>query len=247
LSTITYTTEQEEALVDPKARKVQTMTMMMLLIIFVVVMMFGAWSSAYIVSMSSGFWASFSFPSAFSISTGIIILCSIGIYGALYFAKKNNQKALVILIVVTFILSIAFGLSQFNGWNQMIAQGNYMQSGLMDLTGVHGEDHVFYYKGEKLLDVDGQFFMPEDTKRDYALNDELAAARNTSSSYFYVLTGMHLVHVVLGMGLLIFVLVRALKGRYNNEYSLGLKLTGMYWHFMGGLWIYILLFLHFIH
>jgi cytochrome c oxidase subunit 3 len=49
------------------------------------------------------------------------------------------------------------------------------------------------------------------------------------------------------MGLLIFVLIKALMGRYNKKNSLGVKLTGMYWHFMGGLWIYIMLFLHFIN
>jgi len=195
--------------------------------------------------MSSGFWVSFSLPAAFNISTGIIVLCSVGIYAALYFAKRSKQKALVVSIVATFILSIAFGISQFNGWAQMVGEGDHLIGRLMDLKGTYGEDFTFYYKGESLIEQNGQFFLATDME--YSLNDELTSASNTASSYFYVFTFMHLLHVVLGMGLLIFLLVKALKGHYNSEHTLGVKLTGMYWHFMGGLWIYIILFLHFIH
>ena len=242
MSTISYTADLKE----PRVRK-KTMTMMMSLIIFVVVMMFAAWSSAYIVSMSSGFWAQFDLPSAFLVSTCLIMLCSVGMIMALRAAKKGDQKMMVGSLIITLVLSLGFGASQFSGWSKMIASGNYVQSSLLDIQGVYGEDHFFYYKGTQLLEIDGQYYMPADSGREFPLNDELDSARNTASSYFYVLTFMHLLHVLIGVGLVIYLLFKAMKGRYGQQSYLGVKLSGMYWHFMGGLWIYIMVFLHIIH
>lgn len=221
--------------------------MMMNLVIFVAVMMFAAWSSGYIVMMTTGFWATFSIPSAFLVSTVIILLCSAAWVAALVFAKRDRPMARNISLFLVMLLGIGFAFSQFNGWGNMVQNGNRVTGGLLDLQGAYGQDFLFYYKGEALLEEGGDYFMAADTNKEYPLNDELEAGRNTASSFFYVLTGVHLLHVLLGMGLLIYVMVKALNGRYSANNCQSLKLAGRYWHFMGGLWIYILLFLHFIH
>lgn len=231
---------------DPKVKR-KTMTMMMSLVLFVIVMMFAGWMSGYLVSRSSGFWASFELPSAFYISTILILLCSVGMFLALNFAKAGNQKALTYSLLFTILLSVGFGILQFNGWSQMFEAGNHVQGGILSLSGKTAEGTVFYYKGTELVEQNGQYFMAVDIEKDYPLNDELESAGNNASSYFFVLTGMHLVHVLLGFGLLVFILIKALKGRYGKENYLGIKLTGRYWHFMGGLWVCIMLFLYFIH
>lgn len=223
------------------------MSLMMSLVLFVVVMMFAGWCSGYIVSRSSGFWASFNLPSAFYVSTLIIVLCSVGMFLALHFAKAGNQKALINSLLLTMALSIGFGISQFAGWNQMFTVGNHVQGGILGLDGTTAKGDIFYYKGEELIEEAGQYYMAADAEKEYPLNDELESAGNNASSYFFVLTGMHLVHVLLGFGLLVYIFFKALKGRYGKENYLGVKLTGRYWHFMGGLWVFIILFLYFIH
>jgi cytochrome c oxidase subunit 3 len=63
------------------------------------------------------------------------------------------------------------------------------------------------------------------------------------SSFFYILTGLHGIHLVGGVAALVFVLVRAMKNRltvFNHE---PLKLCATYWHVMDGLWIYLFLLL----
>ena len=54
--------------------------------------------------------------------------------------------------------------------------------------------------------------------------------------FFYCLVGVHAVHVAGGLAALLFVLVRAWKGAYSPQKSLGVELCRMYWFFVVGLW-----------
>lgn len=70
---------------------------------------------------------------------------------------------------------------------------------------------------------------------------------NPAGSFLYVLTGLHLAHLIGGIVALVIVFVSALLGKYSPDKRLGFQLFEIYWHFLGGLWIYLLLFLLFIH
>jgi cytochrome c oxidase subunit 3 len=59
------------------------------------------------------------------------------------------------------------------------------------------------------------------------------------SAFFYVLTGLHGVHLLGGLTGLAWVLSKALKHRIDPARDESLKLCGTYWHFMDGLWIYL--------
>src|SRR5436190_19692242 len=63
------------------------------------------------------------------------------------------------------------------------------------------------------------------------------------SSFFYILTGLHGVHLFGGLIALGLVLTRALKNRLSASNYEPLKLCGLYWHVMDALWIYLFLLL----
>ncbi|MEO6883404.1 MAG: cytochrome c oxidase subunit 3 [Bacteroidia bacterium] len=69
---------------------------------------------------------------------------------------------------------------------------------------------------------------------------------NAAGSFLYVLTGLHLLHLIGGLICLIVVLTKSLLNRYSAENMLGLKLCAIYWHFLDALWVYLFLFLYFI-
>ena len=69
---------------------------------------------------------------------------------------------------------------------------------------------------------------------------------NVSSSFMYIITGAHLVHIVSGIIALGVSYFKATKNKYTSEEHLGLTLTSLYWHFLDALWIFLLLFLLFI-
>ena len=56
---------------------------------------------------------------------------------------------------------------------------------------------------------------------------------------FYVLTGLHAVHVIGGLVPLTIITKRAAAGRYCPERHAGVAYTAMYWHFLDGMWLVI--------
>jgi cytochrome c oxidase subunit 3 len=69
---------------------------------------------------------------------------------------------------------------------------------------------------------------------------------------YFVMTGLHALHMVVGLGLMLWLLWTAWKGRYTAEYYSPVEMSGLYWHFVDIVWIFLfpLLYLlgrHFLH
>jgi cytochrome c oxidase subunit III len=66
---------------------------------------------------------------------------------------------------------------------------------------------------------------------------------NPSSSFFYVLTAAHGVHLLGGILALFYLIIRSRKIIRTPQKRIAVDVTAIYWHFMDGLWIYILILL----
>jgi cytochrome c oxidase subunit 3 len=58
-------------------------------------------------------------------------------------------------------------------------------------------------------------------------------------SLYFAMTGMHALHMVIGVGLLTWLTVRTLRGEFTPEYNSPVEMTGLYWHFVDVVWIYL--------
>ncbi len=56
---------------------------------------------------------------------------------------------------------------------------------------------------------------------------------------YFLMTGLHGVHVVAGVSVLSYILWRTLQGRYTSRYSVGIELGGLYWHLVDLVWIFL--------
>lgn len=66
---------------------------------------------------------------------------------------------------------------------------------------------------------------------------------NVSYSFLYVIVGVHAAHVVGGIMVLILLFVKAFSAKVRNYNSIPVELASTYWHFVGILWVYLLVFL----
>ncbi len=66
---------------------------------------------------------------------------------------------------------------------------------------------------------------------------------NPSSSFFYLLTGTHAVHLLGGVLALLYLSWRVWRRNSGELGATALGVTALYWHFMDGLWIYLFLLL----
>jgi cytochrome c oxidase subunit 3 len=72
----------------------------------------------------------------------------------------------------------------------------------------------------------------------------LYIASNQATSFFYIFTAAHAVHLVGGIAALLYVALRDFeKGKISRQTAV--KITSYYWHFMDGLWVFLLLLLYF--
>lgn len=58
-------------------------------------------------------------------------------------------------------------------------------------------------------------------------------------SLYFAMTGMHALHMVIGAGLLTWLLISNARGRYTVEYNTPVEMVGLYWHFVDLVWIYL--------
>jgi cytochrome c oxidase subunit 3 len=65
-------------------------------------------------------------------------------------------------------------------------------------------------------------------------------------SFYFAMTGMHALHMIVGVGLLSVLLVQAWRGRYTAEYFTPVEVSGLYWHFVDIVWIFLFPFLYLV-
>lgn len=171
------------------------------LIIISILMMFGAFTSAYIVRREEGNWLEFDLPTTFMIGTVILVLSSVTMQLAYNAAKKNNLNMVKLMLAVTMVLGIAFLYGQLQAWGDLV-QNNV------------------YFGG---------------------------ADSNPAGSFLYVLTGVHGFHLITGLIFLFIVLISSLKYNVHSKNMLRIQLCTTYWHFLGGLWLYLYFFLQVNH
>lgn len=180
------------------ANREKTAKLLLWLGIISISMLFAGLTSGYIVRRGAGTWLSFQLPMAFYISTAIIIMSSVTMNMALQAIKKGSNKAVSRAVLLTLILGVVFGISQFTGYSELVKAKIF-------LTG---------------------------------------STSNASGSFLYIISFVHLGHLLGGLVALSIVFVKSLMGKYTTQNHLGIKLCAIYWHFLDGLWVYLFLFMY---
>ncbi|MFZ3217778.1 MAG: cytochrome c oxidase subunit 3 family protein [Candidatus Acidiferrales bacterium] len=57
--------------------------------------------------------------------------------------------------------------------------------------------------------------------------------------FYFFMTGLHALHMIIGFGILGTLTVMAHRGRFNPEYHAPLEVSGLYWHFVDIVWIFL--------
>ena len=124
--------------------------------------------------------------------------------------------------------------------NVTLGRGHFM------LKGTLGKDFDVYLKGNKLSYKEGGFWS-NGKKLSESAQLRAKETSDSSSAFLYVITFAHLLHILGALIYLSFTLINALRNRFSQTNTLSLRLAGMFWHFLGLLWLYLFLFLNFIH
>ncbi|MGE0104365.1 MAG: cytochrome c oxidase subunit 3 family protein [Blastocatellales bacterium] len=56
---------------------------------------------------------------------------------------------------------------------------------------------------------------------------------------YFAMTGLHALHMIIGAGILLTLIIMAQKGRFTREYNSPIEISGLYWHFVDIVWIFL--------
>jgi cytochrome c oxidase subunit 3 len=57
--------------------------------------------------------------------------------------------------------------------------------------------------------------------------------------FYFAMTGLHALHMIIGMGLLLWLVLRARQGSFTPDYFAPVEVVGLYWHFVDIVWIFL--------
>lgn len=167
-------------------------------------MLFLAFCSAYFVHQGDGVrnnaWLKFDLPFEFWISAGIVIVSSIFMQMAYRSAQRDDIYKIPSLLTITLICGIAFCISQFYGWLNLMDRG-------------------LFFSNKEPAEI--------------------------SASFVYVISAAHFAHIIGGLILLTVGITRASRLQIHKKNMVFINICKTYWHFLGILWILLLLFLYF--
>jgi cytochrome c oxidase subunit 3 len=58
-------------------------------------------------------------------------------------------------------------------------------------------------------------------------------------SLYFAMTGLHALHMIIGAGLLLWLIKESLRGRFTAAYNTPVENVGLYWHFVDIVWIFL--------
>ena len=120
---------------DFKFKRQSAQNTLLMIGMFSVIMLFAGLTSAVLVSRKREDWLTdFEMPQAFFISCVLMVLSSLAFIGAKRALKKGNRNVTTLLLLTTFGLGIAFVMSQYAGFNQIVASGYYFTGETSNVT-----------------------------------------------------------------------------------------------------------------
>jgi cytochrome c oxidase subunit 3 len=146
-----------------------------------------------------------------TINTAVLICSSLTVALGVRAAQMGKRKLLVILLLLTIVFGLAF-------------------------LGIKG---VEWYDKYKEHHIPGQSFNVDDLVKAYPQIHIDQQHEQIYFSLYFVMTGLHALHMIVGVGIFIFLTYYVWKGRYTAKYYTPIEMGGLYWHFVDIVWIYL--------
>jgi cytochrome c oxidase subunit III len=190
------------------------------------IMFFGGMFMAYILYRSR-------FPHAFeaasnhldvnmgAANTIVLIVSSLTMALAVYYAQLGNRKNLIIFLILTMILGSVFLVVKYFEYSEKF------------------EHHLFPGTSFKWEASPPAHLATPITS---TTTDYVPPFENQVQVFFWIyfaMTGIHALHMVIGIGALAVLVFFAWRNKYSPEYHSHIELTGLYWHFVDIVWIFL--------
>jgi cytochrome c oxidase subunit 3 len=57
--------------------------------------------------------------------------------------------------------------------------------------------------------------------------------------FYFIMTGMHALHMIIGIAIMAILTILTMRGRFSSSYGAPVELSGLYWHFVDIVWVFL--------
>jgi len=184
------------------------------------IMFFGGMFGAYTVyrGLYPGAFASTSLhmnPGFGAANTAVLIVSSLTMALAVRSARLGNQKLLQMFLVFTMIFGLAF----------LVIKGF--------------EYHEHWTDNKVPLFPTQWHHWDYSNDADHPHQAQYARQAQILFCFYFFMTGFHALHMVVGVGLMLTILFMARRGTFSSSYFTPVEISGLYWHFVDIVWIFL--------
>jgi cytochrome c oxidase subunit 3 len=192
------------------------------------IMFFGGLFTAYLI-MRNWYYPAFVEGSHYlsivwgTTNTGVLITSSFTMAMGVWCAETRRKSGLILCLVLTFVLGIVFlcikGIEWHGEWVEHHVPGlNYSVQNFVNPAS-NPEVYAEYH--------------------DKPLGADMAVRTEEYFFLYFAMTGMHALHMIVGISILVFMIFRARAGAYTNGHVTFVENFGLYWHFVDIIWIFL--------
>lgn len=178
-----------------------------------------------------------------AINTVVLILSSFTMAMSVWAAQTSKKKLVTIFLILTLVLGCVFlGVKVIE----------YKQKFDHHLIPGHGFDITYCSENPSACGLTGKALTDEVKEVEEGIRDEhgisgLNAHSQLYFSLYFGMTGLHALHMIVGAGLLVWLIVHSMRGRFDASYNTPVENIGLYWHFVDIVWIYLFPLLYLIN
>jgi cytochrome c oxidase subunit III len=146
-----------------------------------------------------------------TVNTAVLICSSLTVALSVRSAQLGRQKLVVLLLILTLLFGLVFlGIKGYE-WREKFKEHHIPGSSF------HFDEPVPGHPNLKPDPQRAQLFF----------------------SLYFAMTGMHALHMVIGVGIFSWLIRKASKGSFTPNYYTPVEIGGLYWHFVDIVWIYL--------
>ena len=165
-------------------------------------------------------------------NTTVLIASSFTMAMGVWSAETRRKGALLLFLSLTLLFGLIFlgikGIEWHEKWEKH------------HVPGIHDYSITSFLNPASDPEVHKQY--PDDKP----LRPDMAAKTEQYFFLYFAMTGMHALHMVIGVGILVFMIFRAKAGAYTSGHVTMVENFGLYWHFVDIIWIYLFALLYLI-
>ena len=150
-------------------------------------------------------------------NTIVLIISSLTMALGIYFCQKNDKKNAAIMLFVTILCGAIFMVVKYFEYTHKFHMGLFPGKYLdIAAVGQNAEVQQILGQGTEISKNLGLYF-----------------------GFYFCMSGLHGLHVLIGMGLITWCFIRCLRGDFHSRYYTPVEGVGIFWHIVDLIWIFL--------